>query len=223
MDVILLSCTPNPEKIVAIAARLCYSNKSPLDLYTDLTDKEIEKLINIVTSNGHLSTLEHATFTFGVSDISRACTHQLVRHRMASYNQQSQRYVDLSKDQNTILPKSILSSEEAKSEYLNITKIAHEGYSKLVKMGIPKEDARYLLPNSYPSNIIVTMNARELMHFFEVRCCNRSQWEIRDLAWKMLKICKSVAPRLFKYSGPKCMFDKCPEGNMSCGNPYKSN
>lgn len=222
MDVRLISCTPNPEKLVAVAARLCYSDKSPIELYEDLTDDQIESLINIVTSNGHLSTLEHAVFTFAISGISRACTHQLVRHRMASYNQQSQRYVKFDTDTfNSVIPDSIADNQAICDEFNSAISHCQSVYSKLLEAGVPAEDARFLLPNSIESNIIVTMNARELNHFFSVRCCNRSQWEIRGLAWEMLNIVKDIAPNLFKTAGPECIRRGCPEGKMSCGNPYK--
>lgn len=222
MDVSLISCTPNPEKLVAVAARLCYSNIEPTQLYQDLTDEQIENLINIVTSNGHLSTLEHVSFTFAISGVSRSCTHQLIRHRMASYNQQSQRYVKFNDDKlKIVVPETIIKNEFAKYEFDSAMNACKQSYNNLLNLGIPAEDARYVLPNSSQSKIIVTMNARELRHFFSVRCCNRSQWEIREVAWKMLSIVNDICPRLFKDSGPGCITGSCPEGKMTCGKPYK--
>lgn len=223
MNVKLLSYTPEPEKVVALAAKLCYSEVSPVELYQNITDDQIKNLIGIVTKNGHLSTLEHATFTFLVSEISRACTHQLVRHRMASYNQQSQRYVKFSDETSkNVVPNSINENEKAAEMFNDAMHSCNQIYSNLLDLGIPAEDARYVLPNSFESNIIVTMNARELTHFFSVRCCNRSQWEIRGLAWQMLNIVREIAPNIFKNAGPSCIRNGCSEGSMSCGMPYFS-
>lgn len=230
MKVVLLSHTPEPERSIALAARLCYSPKSPADLDNSMTPKEIDRVLNTIISQGHGSALEHATFTFGIEGISRACTHQLVRHRLASYNQQSQRYVTAKDSGNYVVPPSIEELEEppyfetdleVAAAYERIIEECFFVYNRLINQGIPKEDARYVLPNAVCSNIVVTMNVRELLHFFNLRTCNRAQWEIREVAERMLKLCKEVSPKLFKNAGPDCVVDVCHEGKMSCGNPRK--
>ena len=222
MEVKLLTYTPNPDKIVAVAARLCYSKLKPSELYENLTDEEINLLINIVVSNKHYSTLEHAVFTFSIEGVSRACTHQLVRHRIASYNQQSQRYVAFDETLDYYIPDEIEASydEDVVELYHQAMTTCKDIYLDLIDRGISAEDARYVLPNAANSNIIVTMNARELLHFFSLRCCNRAQDEIRHLAWHMLQLAKDVAPKLFRYAGPPCSVDRCAEGRMSCKHPY---
>lgn len=174
--------------------------------------------------SGHESVLEHAVFTFEVKGVSRALTHQLVRHRMASYAQQSQRYVDMS-EAAYIIPESIDKCLAPATpdgcplniEYVNAIRKCEEVYRKLVGAGIYPEDARYVLPNACTTNIIVTMNARELRHFFSLRCCERAQWEIRELANRMLKICKEVSPIIFEDAGPRCaQLGYCPEAK-GCG------
>ena len=223
MEVSLLYHTPNPERAIATAARLCYSDVSASQLLEEMSDEQVERLISIVTENGHSSTLEHASYTFGVEGISRACSHQLVRHRLASYNQQSQRYVKWEDDQemNFVEPESISESIARAGYFHSALNECRRAYAKLLELGVPAEDARFILPNAAATNIVITMNARELQHFFSVRCCNRAQWEIRDLAWKMLELVKPTAPHVFKLSGPSCLRRACPEGKMSCGNPYK--
>jgi len=221
MHVDLIAYTPEPERIVATAARLCYSSLDASQLVQDLSEKQIENLLNIVISGGHLSTLEHAVFTFSISGVSRSLTHQLVRHRIASYNQQSQRYVKFDKDSiETVLPDSIDNSDATFELFENCMQTCAKTYENLLNLGIPAEDARYVLPNAATTNIIVTMNARELRHFFNVRCCNRAQREIRTLAWMMLNCVKSVAPKLFETAGPDCVLSSCKEGKMTCGHPY---
>ncbi len=229
MKVVLLTHTPNPEKAIATAARICYSPLAPSEVFDDMSGEKIQRLINTIVSQGHGSALEHASFTFGIEDVSRAMTHQLVRHRLASYNQQSQRYVDERKTFRYVTPWSILNNHDKVADYPVETDVnelfkftmedCYAAYQKLVDAGVPKEDARYVLPNAVSSNIIVTMNVRELLHFFELRLCNRAQWEIREVAEEMLRICKEVSPLLFKNAGPQCVLSNCPEGRMSCGNP----
>ena len=240
MKVVLLSHTPDPERTIALAARLCYSPKSPADLSETMSNQEVDRVLNTIINQGHGSALEHASFTFGIEGVSRACTHQLVRHRLASYNQQSQRYVDESKCFDYVIPQSIENysglyfpqiKEEAdghargcyrtelKEAYADYMEIVFRFYKRMVEEGIPKEDARYILPNAVCSNIVVTMNVRELLHFFNLRTCNRAQWEIREVAEEMLKLCKEVSPKLFKNAGPDCITGQCHEGKMSCGHP----
>ncbi len=225
MNVILLSCTPEPERLVALAARLCYSPATVADLRDEVSRRDIRKLVRRVLSSGHASVLEHASFTFGVEGISRAASHQLVRHRLASYSQQSQRYV--AADFGYVTPRSIRepgSRPAAKAASLSRSYEAHmksgaELYAELLRAGIPAEDARFVLPNATETKILVTMNARELNHFFSLRLCRRAQWEIRDLAGRMLVLAAEKAPLLFETAGPGCMRGRCPEGKMSCGDP----
>ena len=245
MKVTLLANTPDPEKLVAASARLCYSKAEIDDILDNFTEDKIEQFINKLMSLGHESPLEHVTFTFGIENISRACSHQLVRHRIASYSQQSQRYVKLDKF-DYIIPPAIENNEFAKEIFLNAMEyekksynaiieelmneyIASSGYSlatipkkeynRLEKLAI--EDARYVFPNACETKIVFTMNVRTLMNFFTHRCCDRAQWEIRDLANEMLIQVKEIAPTLFKKAGASCVRGKCPEGSMSCGNPKK--
>jgi thymidylate synthase (FAD) len=169
---------------------------------------------------GHHSVIEHATFTFSVEGVSRSLTHQLVRHRIASYSQQSQRYVSM--DTPTyVIPKTVEADPELKKVYEDTMKDIWESYNKLVEK-IPPEDARYVLPNGCTTNITITMNARELFHLFTLRCCNRAQWEISDLADEMLRQCKAVSPIIFANAGPPCVRGPCPEGKLTCGKPRKN-
>lgn len=228
-EVVLITHTPDPERAIAMAARCCYSPHGPAELYEDMTQEEVDRILNTIISQGHSSALEHATFTFGIDGMSRAATHQLVRHRMASYNQQSQRYVDERKVFSYVTPPSIEDNNKLLSDFPAPTDVetlfrftmedCFAAYQRLLDAGIPKEDARYVLPNACCSNIVVTMNVRELLHFFNLRLCNRAQWEIRETAEKMLVICRDIAPKLFKYAGPDCVYGSCNEGRMSCGNP----
>ncbi|MCS7163545.1 MAG: FAD-dependent thymidylate synthase [Thermodesulfovibrio sp.] len=225
LKVSILAYTPEPENVVALSARLCYSPVGIEELKEKLSDKDKENLINLLIESGHLSPFEHASFTFAVEGISRACSHQLVRHRIASYSQQSQRYVSEVEGFDFIIPKTIKENEEIKSLFIEAMKNVHEYYCKILnalekkglKGELAKQDARFVLPNAAETKIVVTMNARELLHFFKLRCCNRAQWEIRELATEMLRLVKKIAPRLFKNAGPACITGKCPEGKFSCG------
>ena len=221
INVKLLYHTPDPERAIATAARLCYAPVGADELMETMDDAKVEHILDIVIAGGHFSTLEHASFTFAVEGISRTCTHQLVRHRLASYNQQSQRYVGFEKGFDYIVPASIKANDKALDLFISSMTEDKLAYQKLVEMGIPKEDARFVLPNAAESKIVITMNARELMHFFSIRCCNRAQWEIREMAWKMLELAREKAPHVFETAGPGCVRGKCPEGKMTCGNPYK--
>ena len=168
---------------------------------------------------GHLSVIEHANFTFSVEGVSRALTHQLVRHRIASYSQQSQRYVSMNRA-SYIIPPSIALDPDAKKEYEALMNQIWKAYAELAQK-VPKEDARYVLPNACNTNITVTMNARELTHFFSLRCCRRAQWEIRKMAWLMLLEVRQVSPILFENAGPGCVRGPCPEGEYSCDKPLR--
>lgn len=225
LKVSILSFTPEPEATVALSARLCYSPVGIEQLRETLSQEEKEKLINLLRESGHLSPFEHASFTFAVEGISRACSHQLVRHRIASYSQQSQRYVSKKSGFDFIIPPLIKKDRILKKIFIESMKKSHENYCKLldelekrgIKGELAKQDARFVLPNAAETKIVITMNARELLHFFTVRCCNRAQWEIRELATQMLKLVKQIAPLLFKDAGPSCLRGRCPEGKFSCG------
>lgn len=175
VNVKLLYHTKDPQRAVATAARLCYSASGAADLIETMTDENVEKILKIILAGGHSSALEHASYTFAVEGVSRALTHQLVRHRLASYNQQSQRYVQVKNGLNVIKPPEVKDNPEASAAFDEAIKCCEEGYQKLIDLGISKEDARFLLPNAAETKIVVTMNIRELLHFFSLRCCNRAQ------------------------------------------------
>ena len=220
MNVELLYHTPDPERAVATAARLCYAPVGAAELMETLSEEKIKKVLSTILASGHLSTLEHASYTFAIEGISRACSHQLVRHRMASYNQQSQRYVSFKEEPEFIVPQSVKDAG-AQQDYDAAVKAAFDAYGKLLELGVPAEDARFLLPNACETKIVVTMNIRELLHFFSLRCCNRAQWEIRDMACRMLELVRPTAPFIFADAGPGCVRGACPEGKMSCVNPWE--
>lgn len=204
LNVSLLQCTPEPEKKIAMAARLCYSPLTVSELEEKLDKKTIERLLQTVIERGHHAVLEHAIFTFGIDGVSRVCTHQLVRHRVASFAQQSQRYVRIKGELDYYTPVLIKANKEALEIYKNIMDNTKQAYDKLIEIGIDKEDARYVLPSSTASNIIMTMNVRELFHFLELRMCQRAQDEIRIIAYKMYEILSEISPLIFKYAGPTC-------------------
>lgn len=226
----------NPERVVAAAGKLCYSKSDILNLYNGLDDEATSNYIEMLNGLGHQSPIEHISFTFGIEGISRTCSHQIVRHRIASYSQQSQRYVDLQNSFSYIIPEAIRNNEKAKllyeksmladmDTYKEITEALVSEYtngitdkkqiSALTKKAL--EDSRFALPNACETKIIVTMNARTLLNFFKERCCNRAQWEIRDVANQMLDLVLEVAPNVFSKAGAPCVFGRCPEGKMSCG------
>lgn len=217
MKVTLVRYTPEPEAAVALAARLCYSDSTPEGLADRLEPEEIKKLVRMLKSLGHESPFEHAVFSFAISGVSRSLSHQLVRHRIASYSQRSQRYVS-EEEFGFVVPPSIRESPKAAEIFASGVETARKTYRELVRLGVAKEDARYVLPNACSTAIIVTMNARSLFNFFRLRCCNRAQWEIRALSYEMMGEVKKVAPILFEKVGPPCVTDnECPEGAMSCG------
>lgn len=240
MNVKLIAHTPEPEKVIAMAAKLCYSSSDIDTLEESLTDEKIQSFLEMLMDLGHESPVEHVSFTFAIEGISRATSLQLVRHRIASYSQKSQRYVNESQFE-YITPPVIYQDKDVQIMYddimarlqtdyddlRNVLTTIHqsnlmndgydpeEAYKKAQKMA--NEDARFILPNACETKIIVTMNIRSLYNFFKHRMCNRAQWEIRDLAWEMWKQCMEVSPTLFEHAGPSCVFGKCPEGKMSCG------
>lgn len=226
LKVLLLNHTQNPEETIAHAAKLCYSPSSVEELKEKIESSNNEKFIAKLQKIGHLSPFEHVSFTYGVEGISRACSHQLVRHRIASYSQQSQRYVGGHSGNeggtfDFILPPGVEAAgkKEWFAEKMNeIQKWYDELVEALGNSGErSNEDARFILPNAAETKIIITMNARELLHFFSVRCCERAQWEIRDMATGMLKLARNVIPSIFSKSGPNCIEGPCTEGDMYCG------
>lgn len=241
MKVCLIEFTPNPEKVVAAAAKLCYSPSSIEETTANITSESAGSFVKMLAKMGHESPLEHVSFTFGIEGVSRSLLAQITRHRIASYSVQSQRYV---KNFNCeyITPPEIEKNSDAEKEFMDFMLDAQNKYEKLTdllkkqhveeikkegklseteiekvaeKMAI--EDARYVLPNAYATKIICTFNARSLLNFFSHRCCNRAQWEIRQLACEMLKLVKQHAPNIFSFAGPSCICGFCKEGRMSCG------
>ena len=215
MKVKLLRYTADAELLCGTAALTSTKSGSPSELLEKMNMETAKRIIKRVTGYGHVSVIEHASFTFSIEGVSRAMTHQLVRHRIASFTQQSQRYVTYDTLEKYVTPPSITNNAEAQKIFDETLEKISETYQKLLKLGIKKEDARFILPNAAKTNIIVTMNARELRHFFNLRCCTRSQWEIREVAIEMLKQAKKTAPALFENAGPSCVeLGYCPEGKI---------
>lgn len=215
MKVKLLKYTPDPEILCAAAALTSSRRKGLSETIKSLDLEKAKKIIRNVLSYGHYSVIEHAAFTFSLEGVSRALTHQLVRHRLASYTQQSQRYVTYETLEHYVIPGSVQQDKRARKIFEETLEKVSEAYQELLKCNVPKEDARFILPNAAKTNIVVTMNARELRHFFNLRCCERSQWEIRDVAVEMLRQVRRAAPGLFENTGPYCVeFGYCPEGKM---------
>lgn len=240
MKVELLAHTDSPDKLIAAAAKLCYAKSDISSLMNNLTEEKVSSFLQTLSDLGHESPIEHASFTFGIEGVSRALLAQITRHRIASFSVQSQRYVRKT-DFQFITPPSIEAIPEAKEVYLDIMKRDAEAYDKLCNIltkahtqeliaegkeekaaqkaaeKIANEDARFVLPNSCDTRIIMTMNVRSLHNFFALRCCNRAQWEIRELAWEMLRLVREVSPLLFAKAGPSCLRGSCKEGKMCCG------
>ena len=222
LKVILLRHTLSPEETVALAAKLCYSRSTIEDLNDKITSKDQTDFIHKLMDMGHESVLEHVSFTFGVEGVSRVLLAQLTRHRIASFSVQSQRYVSYENGFGYIIPESIISlgDEAVKrfSEQMKTIETWYTEWQKLLGKGEKSnEDARFVLPNACETRIIVTMNVRELRHFFSLRMCSRAQWEIRRMAEEMFRLCFETAPALFTDAGPACIRGKCPEGEKSCG------
>ena len=243
MDVVkskvkLLGYTTNyngegPESIVAAAGKLCYSKVGVEEIANKMSEEDIVKFLDMLTNFGHYSPFEHANFTFGIEGVSRACSHQIVRHRTGKYSQQSQRYVDLESSFQVVVPPEIVEDKEACEIYKNSIIHDYDSYviltkhlkQKYINEGMDNrsaekkalEDARFALPNACETKLVMTMDARNLINFFEKRCCNRAQWEVREVANQMLDLVLEVAPHLFAKAGARCVFDNCPEGKMSCG------
>lgn len=181
----LLEITSNAEKLIAKAYGIC-TNKGEIPV------KNIKKWMGL----GHLTPVEHASATFEIAGISRSCSHQLVRHRLASISQQSQRYVEMS-DPKWIIPFSILANKEAVSVWIKTIEQLKEAYYKMLQLGIKKEDARFLLPNAAETSMIWTANFRELRHVFQLRISPHAQWEIRDLCVRILALVHPISPNVF--------------------------
>ena len=243
MKVTLITHTPDPEKVVAAAAKLCYSKSSITDLMDGLSDEKVTAFLDRLSSYGHQTPAEHVSFTFGIEGISRSCLAQITRHRIASFSVKSQRYIDMS-EANMVVPPAIAQDGEASEAFSQAIKSAKYAYdhlhhvledthtyelmssnpnmtekqarAKASKMA--NEDARFVLPEACETSLIVTMNARELNNFFKLRCCNRAQWELKAVADEMLKLVYPIAPHLFKDAGPGCLAGRgCTEGSMTCG------
>ena len=230
LDVQLLEVSQNAIALIYVACRQCYSEKFSGDVFSDATVdlKKQEEFVKNIVASGHLSPLEHVKFSFAIQGVSRALTHQLVRHRLASYSQQSQRYVK-EKDFDYIIPPSIERNPAAKDEFEKLMITIQQSYTKLIILlgqdklsgEIANQDARFALPQAAETKIVVTMNCRELLHFFEHRCCSRAQWEIRQLANQMLAICVEKLPAVFTAAGAKCeALGYCPEGEKFCCGKY---
>lgn len=240
MKVTLIAHTPDPEKTIACAAKLCYSASTIDTLYDGLTEEKAADFVGMLAEIGHESPIEHVSFTFGIEGVSRALLAQITRHRIASYSVQSQRYVR-EKEFEFVTPPEIEACPEAKKVFLKAMNDSLSAYEKLTELLMEKhcdmflrrgqdaktakrnaekkaiEDARFVLPNACDTKMIATFNARSLLNFFSHRCCNRAQWEIKELADKMLALVLEVAPTLFSHAGPPCVDGTCPEGKMSCG------
>ncbi|NLI77293.1 MAG: FAD-dependent thymidylate synthase [Candidatus Riflebacteria bacterium] len=220
MHIRLLKHTPEPDRLVALAARRCYSSLPAERIDEKIGEKEVDRLLEMLRLRNHLSPFEHVSFTFSLDGVSRALSHQLVRHRIASYSQESQRYVEYNKLEQLpyVVPPSIQANPEATGLFQSATEHALKAYRGLLALGIPPEDARYVFPNAVETKLIFTLNARSLFNFFEQRCCQKAQWEIRHLAFKMLDVCREVAPRVFHTAGAPCGYERpyCREGDPAC-------
>ena len=240
MLVTLIAHTNDPEKTVAAAAKLCYSDAHIETLLDGLTPEKTAAFLQKLSDFGHASPIEHASFTFGIEGVSRTFLAQVTRHRIASFSVQSQRYVRL-EDFRYVIPPEIEKIPEAKAQfvkamnedaakYLELVRTLEESHTaELVAQGMPEkaarakaakqanEDARFVLPNACETKMVMTMNCRSLLNFFNLRCCNRAQWEIREAARQMLKLVLPLAPHIFAAAGPRCLNGPCPEGAMCCG------
>jgi thymidylate synthase (FAD) len=216
----LLKFTNGTEKICAVAAKLCRSSENIDEISGNLTKKKIKELLGRIISSGHHSVLEHSSFTFGVEGVSRVLLAQLTRHRIASFSVQSQRCVRFENGVEYVVPGTIKKNKTLLKKYVNFFKNTEMLYKEFLDAGIPAEDARYILPSASATKMVITMNARELRHFFSLRCCNRSQWEIRDMACLMLNLVRKEAASLFSDAGPACVGKGCNE-IFPCGKPWK--
>jgi thymidylate synthase (FAD) len=240
MKVKLLGYTPEPEKLVAAAAKFCYSKSDVDDIMDGLDDEKTASYVKMISQLGHSSVMEHSSFTFGIEGVSRSLLAQITRHRIASFSVQSQRYVRENMFE-YVIPPEIAENKEAKAEFITAMEEDQRHYEKiaailkekhkanLLSEGMSEkaansaadklaiEDARFVLPNACTTKIMMTMNCRSLENFFSLRCCNRAQWEIRALAQEMFRLVYEVAPHVFSNAGPSCVHGGCKEGKMSCG------
>ena len=240
MNVTLISHTAEPEKLIAASAKLCYSESGCEDIMEGLDKEKTDNFVRMLAGIGHESPIEHASFTFAIEGVSRTLLAQITRHRHASFSVQSQRYVK-QKNFVYITPPAISEDDKAAEIFKDAMNSALDSYNKLtdilseryykenIEAGMTEktarskaekraiEDARFVLPNACETKMVVTMNARSLYNFFGLRCCNRAQWEIRELATEMFRLCYSAAPTLFENAGAPCVCGTCPEGKMSCG------
>lgn len=238
--VTLIAHTPEPEKLIAASAKLCYSPATIEDLMDGLDEQKTASFLNMLTDIGHQSPIEHISFTFGIEEVSRTLLAQITRHRIASFSVQSQRYVK-ENSFSFVTPPEIATDPKASELYQQAMQSSYQSYLELADLLQQKhfaqmtaqgmeekkarsasekkaiEDARFVLPNACETKMMLTMNARSLMNFFRLRCCNRAQWEIRDVATQMLELVRPVAPTLFAKAGPGCLTGPCPEGKMTCG------
>lgn len=242
LHVTLVEHTPDPERLIAASAKMCYSAADADTILDGLTPEKTENFLKMLTEMGHESPIEHASFTFAIEGVSRSLLAQITRHRMASFSVQSQRYVKIEEGAfSFVTPPEIAKDPAAEAKYQKFMQDCYQTYlsladslqerhmKELTAQGVPEkaaarqaekmaiEDARYVLPNACETKMIMTMNARSLYNFFRLRCCNRAQWEIRELAWQMLKLCREAAPTLFAKAGPSCLNGPCGEGKMTCG------
>ena len=238
--VTLIAHTPDPERLIAASAKLCYSPSSIEQLMDGLDEQKTTDFLNMLTDFGHQSPIEHISFTFGIEEVSRTLLAQITRHRIASFSVQSQRYVK-EKQFSFVTPPQIAQDPQAAALYQQAMQSAHASYlelserlaqknlEQLLAEGVDEkkarsmaekraiEDARFVLPNACDTKMMLTMNARSLLNFFRLRCCNRAQWEIREVAEQMLALVKPIAPTIFAKAGPGCVSGPCPEGRMTCG------
>lgn len=221
-SVVLLQHNADGEKLIASAAKLCYSNKSIEQIIESNNFSDNSEFIQKLMDLGHLSVIEHISFTFGIEGVSRALLAQITRHRIASFSVKSQRYAAAKENFNFVIPPSIealgADSVEEYCKQMHTIGSWYEDWQKRLGGSGEKanEDARFVLPNAAETKLILTMNARELLHFFSLRCCNRAQWELRQVAWDMLKLCIDVCPQIFRFAGASCIRGKCSEGAFSC-------
>ncbi|MDR3766337.1 MAG: FAD-dependent thymidylate synthase [Butyricicoccus sp.] len=240
MKVRLLAHTPEPERLIAAAAKNCYSSVDVDGILDGLTEEKTQSFLQMLTEIGHESPIEHVSFSFAIEGVSRSLLAQITRHRLASYSVQSQRYVR-EHGFEYVVPPEIEKIPEAKQKFIAAMESDQRTYEELTAVlmeehlhtlldaGVPEkqarnqaekkaiEDARYVLPNACTTRIVMTANARSLQNFFRLRCCNRAQWEIRALAEEMYKLVYAVAPTLFSKTGPSCVDGACTEGKMCCG------
>ncbi len=214
----LISKPENMLKTIYTACRTCYSAQSPVEMYeSDVDEEKMLKLIRNVVASGHHSTIEHIQVSFAISNVSRACTHQLVRHRLMSFSQKSQRYVQEKGQFDYIIPPTINKNPELKEKFISFMGEISEKYQEFVEAGIPAEDARFVLPNAAASSLVASLNLRELIHLAQLRLCTRAQYEIRVMVKAMCDALTEQEPWLKEYLVPKCEALGFCDEHKSCG------